>query len=662
MCLSDRAALGRTDNLLPCHSTWQGRSVVEGPMAETKVERRLTAMLALDVVGYSRLMGGDEAGTLRRLKEHRRLYLDPAVKRHGGRIVKLTGDGALAEFSSVTEALAAAAEIQCAAATVNGKLRDDQGLTFRIGIHSGDIMIDGADIYGDGVNLAARLEGIAPPGGIAVSRSVRDAVRDRLAIAFVDQGEQALKNIEKPVRVFHVTWDPAAWGDAAVGGRWSVRNSRRATYAAVAGAVIVLGGATWLIAHQQAEPPNVPSAAIAVQQKPTMAVLAFTNLSGDPAQDYFSDGVSEEILTALARSPYLTVIARNSSFIYKGKPVDVTEIGRTLGVRYVLKGSLQRADDRIRITAQLIDARTGGHLWAEKYDRPLQDIFALQDEISGTSAARLDDRIQRAETEAARRKATTDLTAYDDFLHGREILLGAASREETLHAREFFQRAIDRDPGFAPAYADLGYTYYREVARRWDPARREAAISDGIGLAERALALDPALPSAHIVMGNLVMRRADFDAAVRWETQAIALNPNDPESYAGLANVLLFMNRAEEALTLMRKALLLDPLHPPLYDNYTGRALLLSQDFAGSIPCLSECVRRLPDSWSCHQGLATAYLHMGQTDAAAREVTEMLKGFPFKSVAEWRAHSDYQDGPQTELLNAALARLGLPPG
>ncbi len=630
-------------------------------MADSKVERRLTAILAVDVVGYSRLMGRDEAGTLRRLQEHRRLRFDPAVKRHGGRLVKLTGDGALAEFPSVTEAVAAAVDVQCDMAEANRALPADERLIFRMGIHVGDIIIDGADIYGDGVNLAARLEGIAPAGGIAVSRSVRDAVRQRLPVTFEDRGEQALKNITKPVRVFDVVWDDGLWRAAAgTGARATSKPRRRAVHIAAACICVLLGAGAWFAGRQWAEPASMPAPALAKQQKPSIAVLAFTNLSGDPGQDYFSDGVSEEILTALAKSPYLTVVARNSSFAFKGKALDVTEISRVLGVRYVLEGSLQRADDRVRITAQLIDARTGAHLWAEKYDRPLQDIFALQDEISSTIAARLGSRIQRAETDSARRKAATDLTAYDDFLLGREIFLRAASKEDTLRARTHFQEAIDRDPDLAPAYADLAFTYSREVSRRWDPARREAAIATGIDFAGRALALDPALPSAHVVMGNLVMRRGEFDAAVRWQTEAIDLNPNDPETYAGLANVLLFMNRAEEALTLMRKALLLDPLNPPLYDNYTGRALLLSGDFAGAIPYLRECVRRLPDSWPCHQSLAAAYLYADQPDLAADEVTEMMKGFPFKSVADWRAHSDYQDGPQTELLIAALVRLGLP--
>ncbi len=628
---------------------------------ERKVERRLSAVLAVDVVGYSRLMGRDEAGTLRRLKSYRREAVDPALKRHGGRLVKLIGDGALVEFPSVSEGLAAAVEAQGAIAALNDRVPEDERLVFRAGLHLGDIILDGEDIYGDGVNVAARLEAAAPPGGIAVSRSVREAVGDRLPVRFEDRGLHTLKNIDQPMGVFHVAWDAAGWPEPAIaepGPGWWTR--RRVALLVTACAGIILVAAIGMSARSWLAPSSEAPAPLSEEQKPSVAVLAFTNLSSDPGQDYFSDGISEGILTALARSPDLTVIARNSSFAYKGKAVDVTDIGRALGVRYVLEGSVQREDNQIRVTAQLIDARTGGHLWAEKYDRPLGDVFAVQDEISGTIAARLANRIERAEISAARHKPTSDLTAYDAFLRGRDILLRSASKDDMLRARGFLEDAIARDPELAPAYADLAFTYYREIARRWSPERRAEAIADGLRLAERALTLDPSLAPAHTVMGNLVMRSGDVETAMRWHRQAIALNANDPDTHAGLANVLLFMNRAKEAVPLMRRALLLDPLHPPLYDNYMGRALLLSGDFEGAIPYLSECVRRLPNSWSCRQSLATADLYAGRSEAAAHEFSAMLAYFPYKSVAEWRSQSDYRDGPQTKLLATALARLGLP--
>ena len=628
------------------------------------VERRLAAIMAADVVGYSRLMGADEEGTLRTLKAHLKDLVDPAFVNHRGRIVKTTGDGMLVEFASAVDAVRCAVDVQRGMAERNETVPLDQRIEFRIGINVGDIIGDGADIYGDGVNVAARLETMAAPGGICVSRAVRDPVRDKLAFGFDDLGEVLAKNIARPIHVFRVRYDSET--DTPVPEMQRPQRMGRLLIAAVT--MFVVLGATagmWFVLGHARAPPSSPlvSGAVTSTAKPSIAVLPFVNLSGDPTQEYFSDGVSEEILTALARSPYLTVIARNSSFTFKNKAVNVIEAGKTLGVRYVLEGSVQRSADQIRVTAQLIDADTGAHVWAERYDRPATDIFAVQDEITGIIAARLDANIQKAEVEAIRRRLTaaptTSLTAYELFLRGRPMERSSIKQQD-LVARSLYEKAIEIDPNFALAYAHLANFYYSSIALRWDDMPREEALAKGLELAGRALELDPALPMANLVMGKLLLRRHDYAEAIVWVKKAIALNVNDPEGYAGLANILSFVNRGAEALPLMEQAVRLDPLHPPFYDMYIGRALMQIGDYVGSLPPLHDCTRRVPAFWPCHAYLAIGLAQSGQDGLARVELAEMLKYYPVKSVAAYRASSDYQPGPQTEIIYSGLEKAGLP--
>ncbi len=630
------------------------------PPSGSPVQRRLAAVLAADVAGYSRLMGTDEEGTLHALKAHRRDVVDPAIASHRGRIVKTTGDGMLVEFSSAVDAVRCAVDVQRGMAERNETVPVDRRIEFRIGINVGDIIGDGTDIYGDGVNVAARLEAMAQPGGICVSRAVRDPVRDKLAFSFDDLGEVSAKNIARPIHVFRVRHDAATETPAPV-----VARSLRARPALIAAAamLVVLGATagTWLLRGGTPLSPPVTSV-LTRTEKPSIAVLPFANFSGDPAQDYFSDGVSEEILTALARSPYLTVIARNSSFTFKNTAVNVIEVGKTLGVRYVLEGSVQRSNDQIRVTAQLIDAATGAHVWAERYDRPATDIFAVQDEITGIIAARLDANIQKAEAEEIRRRLTvaptTSLTADALFLRGRPMERSSI-RQQQLVARSLFEKAIEIDPNFALAYAHLAQTYYSSIAVRWNDMPREQALAKGLELAGRALELDPALPAANFVMGNLLLRRHDYAEAIVWVKKAIALNLNDPEGYAGLANILSFVNRAAEALPLMEQAIRLDPLYPPVYDMYVGRALVTSGDYVRSLPPLHDCAQRVPAFWPCHAYLAVALAQIGEDGPARAEIAEMVKYYPVRSVAAYRADSDYQPGPQTEIIYAGLEKAGL---
>jgi adenylate cyclase len=368
--------------------------------------RKLAAIISADVVGYSRLMGADEAGTLAALKKHRRELIDPKIAEHEGRIVKTTGDGLLIEFPSVVEAVQCAVEMQRAICDRNADVPAVHRIEFRVGINLGDIIIDGDDIHGDGVNVAARLEGLAEPNGICVSRVVRDQVRDKLDVAFEDLGEQQVKNIARPLRVFRVA-QPAI-----------VRSTASA------------------------------KPALALPDKPSIAVLPFENLSGDPEQQYFSDGITDDIITEVSRFRQLFVIARNSSFVFRGKQVDVAEIGRRLGVHYLVEGSVRRVDDRIRINVQLVDTVSGAHVWADRYDRDMKDLYAVQDELAHTIAATLTGCVESAETRQARRKPTNNLTAYDCYLRGVEHHR-RLTVEDMARSREMFERAIELDPEFA---------------------------------------------------------------------------------------------------------------------------------------------------------------------------------------------------------------------
>src|ERR1700731_69575 len=382
-------------------------------MAEARVQRRLAAILAADVAGYSRLMGADEEGTLAALKELRRELADQKIKEHRGRIVKTTGDGLLVEFASVVDAMRCAVEVQREMAERNARVPEERCIQFRIGINLGDIIKDGRDIYGDGVNVAARLEALAEPGGICVNRVVRDQVRDKLDFAFEDAGEQRVKNIARPLRVYHVR--PGQLADEEM---------------------------------SAVQPP------LALPDKPSLAVLPFTNMSGDPEQEFVSDGIAEDVISALSHYPSLFVIARNSTFTYKGRAVDVKQVGRELGVRYVLEGGVRKAGNRIRVTAQLIEAETGNHVWANRYDRDLADIFAVQDEITHALTTALTPAIADAELRRAIRKPPESLDAWAAYQRGLWHLSKANSEDDTI-AQNFFRQAIDLDPTFAPGYSAL---------------------------------------------------------------------------------------------------------------------------------------------------------------------------------------------------------------
>jgi adenylate cyclase len=486
-------------------------------LASERVERRLAAVLAADVAGYSRLMGADEEGTHAQLKAHRQVLVDPKITEHHGRIVKTTGDGMLVEFASVVDAVRCAVEVQRGMVARNSDVAEDRRIEFRVGINVGDIIIDGGDIFGDGVNVAARLEGIAEPGDICVSGRVQEDARGKLDVAFEDAGEQQLKNIAWPVRVYRVRINKA--------------------------------------------PARAGS--LTLPDKPSIAVLPFQNMSGDPEQEYFADGIVEEILTALCHMRSLFVIARNSSFIYKGRAVDVKQVGRELGVRYVLEGSVRKSSSRVRVTAQLIEADTGHHLVAEKYDRSLSDLFELQDEIASTIAGAIEPELLKFERNRIASRPEQNLDAYDLYQRGVWHHY-RHNKADNIEAQRYFRRALSIDPHYPQATAALGLAICNSAIWNWsdDP---EECYAEAFELAQRAITLDPRDPTAHFVMGLVCMWTSRFDRSMAEMKEAIKLNPSFAAAHCILGHMHVYAGHPEEAVPLVEKGMRLSPSDPRLF-------------------------------------------------------------------------------------------------
>jgi TolB-like protein/Tfp pilus assembly protein PilF len=483
------------------------------------VDRRLAAILAADVVGYSRMMELDESGTLEALKTRRREILQPLVAEHHGRVVKLMGDGVLVEFASAVNAVACAVKLQAALAAANETLPEDRKIVLRIGVNLGDVIVEGSDLYGEGVNIAARLEAMAEPGGVCISGKLHDETRRKLQLSFEDLGERQLKNIARPMRAYRVL-------------------PTHPTAPAGAGA------------------PGEQFAPLAT--KPSIAILPFNNMSAGPEEEYFSDGITEDLITELSRFRNLSVIARNSSFAFKGQAADIKEVGRKLGARYVVEGSVRKAGDRARITAQLIEAATGNHLWAERYDRKLEDIFAVQDEVVKAICGAIPGQIDRAAVEYLRRKAPSNPTAYDCELRGRWALTHWS--EGISVALDWFEKAVEADPGYAPAHAGIALAYAYGLYVLGLPA--ETALARAREHAQRATALDDKDPkvSAHAAMAYMLS--AEHKLSSTHAERAVSLNPNDPFSLYVQANVLTYAGKLEQALDFFARSERLEPYGP----------------------------------------------------------------------------------------------------
>jgi adenylate cyclase len=630
------------------------------------LERRLAAIMAADVVGYSRLMGEDEAGTLAALKAHRQELIDPEVAAHNGRIVKLMGDGALVEFASVIDAVECAVAIQQGMGGRHGGVPDERRIAFRIGINIGDIIVEGEDIYGDGVNVAARIEGLAEPGGICISRSARDQVRDKLDYALDDLGEHEVKNIARPIRVFRVLTD----GEGAETAVAAIGKGRKPwRWAAAAGAMIaIVGGlAIWQLgppapAPVEALAPEVISdpapTPVQLPDKPSIAVLPFTNMSGDPEQEYFSDGITEDITTALSKMSGLFVVARNSSFTYKGKAVKVRDVGRDLGVRHVLEGSVRKSGGRVRITAQLIDATTGDHVWAERYDRELTDVFAVQDDVTQEIVSVLAVKLSAEDEARLRRVVQVDPDAYDMLLRGL-ALQRRYTQETNVESREFFMKAIAIDPGYARAHANIGYSLSLDVLNGW-PEDREATLHKAEAHIETAIRLDPALPQVHFAASSLYRIRRQLDQALVAIQKAIELEPNYAEGYGSMAMVLIYAGRPDEGLEAVRTSMRLNPFNSFFIYWVLGQCYFHLERYDEAAVQFERATEANPQFLRGHLLLAATYGQLGRIDDAEWEAQEALTLLPGLTLRQRRAIVPYKKQADVERYIDGLRKAGIP--
>jgi len=587
-------------------------------MTEERVNRKLAAILAADVVGYSRLMGADEAGTLAALKHHRQAIFDPAVAAHNGRIVKLIGDGTIVEFGSVVDAVNCALSVQRSDGALPDEALHEPKIVLRIGINLGDVIIEGDDIYGDGVNIAARLEPLAEPGGVCVSSIVNESVGNRIDVRFSDSGEINVKNIERPIRVWK--WHPSATPDLAGpnGGRPA---------------------------------PNAATASI--------AILPFTNMSGDPEQEYFSDGITEDIITDLSKIAGLTVIARNSSFAYKGRSVDIREVGKELGVRSVLEGSIRRASNRVRITAQLIDATNGAHLWADRYDRDLTDIFEVQDDVTRQIVEALKVTLSPAEKRRLSDAETQSVAAYDCVLRGRDFMLGKDKNIETFgQAIKYFNEAIEHDPNYSVAYACLSFGYIFDYQNRWtgDP---DSSLPRAEQYARKAIETGPNEPLAHCVTALCASFGKDLDRAMAEIDIAISLNPNLALAHSLRGNICTYSGQPLEAIPQIEQAMRLDPAMASQSLHFLGMAYLLAGKYETAAVLLRQRIVLVPNTDFTRAILASTLGHLGEVDQARRVWGELKKINPNYSFIEHSGRQPFKHKEDVQRIAEGLKKAGL---
>jgi adenylate cyclase len=576
------------------------------------VQRRLAAILAADVAGYSRLMGEDEEGTRTRFNAQLDEVISPAIDQHRGRLVKTMGDGFLVEFASVVAAIECAADIQAGIASRQSGELEGSKMLLRIGIHLGDVIVEEDDIHGDGVNIAARLEGLAEPGGICVSEMVHAGVRNKLAFEFTDLGEQSLKNIAEPVHAFQIR------GHAA---------------------------------------PAKAGEALPLPDKPSIAILAFDNMSGDAEQEYFSDGIAEDIITDISKISGLFVIARNSSFAYKGQALEVKRVARELGVKFVLEGSVRKAANRVRITAQLIDGTTGGHLWAERYDRVLEDIFAIQDEITRHIVDAL--KVELALDERARigGPATTSIEAYDLALRAREFVF-RSTREDNAEATRLYERAIELDPEFIAAHADLAIALFTARLNGWIDDD-EATLERGNRMAARAIELDPDDPQGYWASGFGLLWRQDLDGALAMAEKATALSPSYAEAHVSHGYILSYASRPAEAINSIETAMRLDPQHPRLWLHFLAHAHFVAGDYDIAASILERRIRLQPETDISRVLLASCQGQLGLIAEAQDQWAELRRVNPNYSIEQRARVLPYENPADWDRFVEGLRKAGV---
>ena len=629
-------------------------------MAGTEPRRKLAAIFSADVQGYSRLMGEDELATLETLKTHRSVIAE-FVRRHAGHVVSSPGDNLLAEFPSVVDAVQCAVESQQSLAIKNATLPPSRRMAFRIGINLGDVIEDSDDIFGDGVNIAARLESLAEGGGICISGSAYDQVENKLPLNYEFIGEQEVKNIAKPVRAYRVyVGQPSATAAANSAQPGKVqRRSTRLTVTIAGLALLIVAGGVWYFFAQRIQVFDVATVQATVHALPTktaIAVLPFTNLSADPAQEYFSHGMTNDLITDLSKFHDLYVISSNTVFTYKGKAADVEAVGRQLGVRYVLEGSVQKTADKVRVNAQLIDTTTAHHLWAERYERKLDDLFAVQSEIIQMIVRTLAIKISAAERQRVIKKGTENLSAYDFTLRGTEYLR-QRSRTANRQARAMFENALRLDPSYSTAYARLGESHYRAFLHGWSEFPLQD-LNRAADLASKALNLDGANAAAHGLTGYVDIVRGRHEEAVHALQRAIALNPNDIRHYIMLGWVLQLAGQTDDAIKLLETALRVDPhsLVDPFAYTHLGFAYYLKSDYENAERALRKALVLTPDYAGTHIALAATYGQLGRSRDAVSARELVMRHQPFFNLK--RYGSAYRNPQDRELILQGLRKAG----
>ena len=577
-------------------------------MVEESAHRRLATIVSADVVGYSRLMETDEAVTLASLKARRASVLEPLVARYAGRIFHIAGDGVLAEFASAVNAVQCAIDIQQGMKAANDELAEGAQIVLRIGVNLGDVMVEGDDLYGDGVNVAARLQSLAEPGGILVSGAAHDFVRNKVKVGFDDLGPQVLKNIAEPVRAYRVNGLPVVTGLASKPGL----------------------------------------------DRPSIAVLPFFSLGGGEDQQYFGDGITEDVITELSRFRQLRIVARNSSFRYRGMDVDVGRVARELGVQYVLEGSVRRFGDRIRITAQLIDATSGHHLWADRFDRHQEELFDVQDQVVRTIVGTLVGRVMADSTERAKRKPPANLAAYECVLRGDALPVGEPQSE--IEARRLFERAIEIDPGYAKAYALLAASYCREWTR--GGGESEAALEQALALAKRGVEIDDSQETCLMVTAWVHLLKRSFDLAEHYYRRALERNPNSPMVLAHFGDLLVSLGEPAKGLQYLKEVKALDPyFDPSWYWPMVGAAYFQLREYDEAIAALNRTSNK--PLW-VRVYLAASCAQSGKFDAASDHAAEIVRLVPGFSIARYAARETYKKAADLEHFVEGLTKAGLP--
>jgi TolB-like protein len=579
-------------------------------MADERVQRRLAAILAADVVGYSRLMEQDEAGTLAALKQRRKAILGPLVTEHHGRIVKVMGDGVLVEFASAVNAVQCAVELQRRMAAANAPLPDERHVLLRIGINLGDVIIEGGDLYGEGVNIAARLQELAEPSGICVTGNVHNEVRRKLDLTFEDAGEQTLKNIAEPLHIYRIAGE---------------------------------------------REPEPATRHLPLPDKPSIAVLPFTNMSGNPEQQYFSDGITNDLITDLSRFGGLFVIASNSAFAYRGKAVDVRRVSRELGVRYVVQSSVQRESGRVRINAQLIDAVANAHLWAKRYDREATSLFAIQDELVEAIVTELAVKLDLVERDRVKRKTPESLSAYDLWLRSRDHLQ-ARKKEDNATARGLLEKAVALDPNGPRYFADLAMAHLYESRWGWSDSQ-ERSLRVAEDLAHKGVALDDADYWTHWALAAVLRAKADFGGAQAAYERAYALNPNAADLLADFGSFHVYLGRPDESIRRIENAMRLNPFYPDWYLLSLAVAYFLTGNHQKVIDLVHKARQSNPGLLRLQ---AAAHIMLDQREQAEAAVAEVMKLEPWFTISALRKGLPYQDPAFGEPLFAAMRKAGLP--